>query len=61
MNIFFRVTIADFGSSGFGNSSKPEVSAVVDEPDDFVENGFAVQPQGTTSSPGPAGTARPTR
>ena len=55
------MTIADFGSSGFGNSSKPEVSAVVDEPDDFVENGFAVQPQGTTSSPGPAGTARPTR
>jgi hypothetical protein len=27
----FRITIADFGSAGFGNASKPEVSAVVDD------------------------------
>ena len=57
--MIFRITIADFGSNGSGNSSKPEVSAVVEENDDLSDNGFVVQPQGTTSRPGPSDSLRP--
>jgi hypothetical protein len=34
----FRITIADFGSAGFGNASKPEVSAVVDDQVEISQN-----------------------